>query len=792
MPLPFHYSRLNYELTQSTPSDSINIMWNQLGEKVKADSIMYMTPNFDPSIGSTYPEFGLWGNNLLNPMLAVQQTIQSFQNGSWMNGMNGIGCGNWFNNMPWNNWNPWGNGNNGGNSTTDPQYDALKAVLNKYIELNPNDGKKQEINNAINKSGNAEEKMDALKNIYKKLNKTKLQKALLDLPEYKKLLDIAGYNFHGMNKDEDKKLIADLEKLSTNITNKSCEYGGLVNPTADNILRTISYWNDSHKDDNSRGILKLIATNLKSDESERTKHRELVEKLTQALLDKAVEFKVEYECSFPKLDAAKDAVANALAKITDNKSCTQANIEALAEKFNTLYAMLRIMEAEKISNTIQTKYSFLNNIASNDVDFVNDDLVVKATKEDLKAEGVAIVDTDTIPKEEVEVNHDADDYSDLKTAEEQIEKLVEKEHLGRTAKEGVYKTKTASTTGEATKFYTIKNDKLVELKNVKDIDNNGNCTMTNGSKKAMAEVQTAEVTAESVDQYNQTIKRIESLKGNKIDKMTVNGLPAGTVIYQSKGNDEEGNKQYFVIKDNKLMKINGIVYPSGTVKVNGVNKAFNQLTESDFIEISDSDIITEDLKAQKEQEAAAAAQREEEEAAEAEAAKMNKTYEKPEANDDDIQTGKDIAKWLHGNTDDDEWDDAREEILKINADNVRGIISGYAPEEGAGTDNILEQIATEQNCGGWEDVFGEWLRDRRDTDERLELINHIIKAVLEHCDKYGVKSKSAYERLNKFRNGVTEDMINNYAESDNNGDNGKSVGLRRLDKDILRLLAIKD
>lgn len=792
MSFPFHYSRLNYELAQSTPSDSINIMWNQLGEKMKADSIMYMTPNFDPSIGYTYPEFGVWGNNLLNPMLAIQQTMQSFQNGSWMNGMNGIGGGNWFNNMNWNNWNPWGNGNNNGSSSADPKYDALKAVLNKYIELNPNDDKIQEIRDAINKSGNAEEKMDALKNVYKKLNKTKLQKALLMLPEYNTLLKDAGYNFNGMNKDEDKKLRADLEKLSTNIKNTSCDMGGLINPTSGNILRIISYWNDSHKDDSSRGILRLAAKNIKQSEDEREMHRNLVTKLTQALLDRAAEFKAEYEGSFPKLDAAREAVSDALAKISNNKSCTQANVEALAKEFDKLYAMLRMMEAEKISNTIQEKYSFLNNIASNDVDFVNDELVVKATREDLKAEGITNVETDAIPKEEVEVNHDADDYSDLETAEEQIEKLVEKEHLVRTSKEGVYKTKTASTTGEATKFYTIKNDKLVELKNVKDIDNNGNCTMTNGSKKAMAEVQTAEVTAESVDQYNQTIKRIESLKGNKIEKCAGNNLPAGTVLYKSKGNDEEGNKQYFVIKDNKLMKINGIVYTSGTVKVNGVNKAFNQLTESDFVEISDSDIITEDLKAQKKQAEADAAQREEEAAAKAEETKMNKTYEKPEANDDDIQTGKDIAEWLHGNTDDDEWDDAREEILKINADNVRGIISGYAPEEGAGTDNILEQIATEQNCGGWEDVFGEWLRDRRDTDERLELINHIIKAVLEHCDKYGVKSKSSYERLNKFRNGVTEDMINKYAESDNNGDNGESVGLRRLDKDILRLLAIKD
>lgn len=44
----FHYSSLNFDLAMSTPSGSINILWNQLGEKSKANSIMYMTPNFDP------------------------------------------------------------------------------------------------------------------------------------------------------------------------------------------------------------------------------------------------------------------------------------------------------------------------------------------------------------------------------------------------------------------------------------------------------------------------------------------------------------------------------------------------------------------------------------------------------------------------------------------------------------------------------------------------------------------------------------------------------------------------
>ena len=183
----FHYSSLNFDLAMSTPSGSINILWNQLGEKSKANSIMYMTPNFDPSIGYTYPEFGVWGNNLLNPMLAIQQTMQSFQNGNWMNGIN---SGNWFNNMPLNNWNnPWGGGNNSGSTTGNAEYDALKALINKYKEIGTKNNTispalLDKINAALNKSGKPEEKLEALKDLYKSLDKTKLEKALLELPEY--------------------------------------------------------------------------------------------------------------------------------------------------------------------------------------------------------------------------------------------------------------------------------------------------------------------------------------------------------------------------------------------------------------------------------------------------------------------------------------------------------------------------------------------------------------------------------------------------------------------------------
>ena len=58
---PFHYSALNSALARSSENDSINIHWNQLQEKIKADSIMFMTHNFTPSISLEFKQFGQWG-----------------------------------------------------------------------------------------------------------------------------------------------------------------------------------------------------------------------------------------------------------------------------------------------------------------------------------------------------------------------------------------------------------------------------------------------------------------------------------------------------------------------------------------------------------------------------------------------------------------------------------------------------------------------------------------------------------------------------------------------------------
>lgn len=599
----FHYSSLNFDLAMSTPSGSINILWNQLGEKSKANSIMYMTPNFDPSIGYTYPEFGVWGNNLLNPMLAIQQTMQSFQNGNWMNGIN---SGNWFNNMPWNNWNnPWGGGNNSGSTAGNAEYDALKALINKYKEIGTKNNTisralLDKINAALNKSGKPEEKLEALKDLYKSLDKTKLEKALLELPEYKIMLDEAGYNFNGTNKEYDKKLKKELNSLEQDIKLGKGDLLAQISASENNaqILRIVSYWNDNHSDKENRGIIRLVAQHIPSEESERTIHMQGIKNLSMSLINKVEEFKGSVDGNFTNLDKATEELSKALTNATkDPKVFTKANLEALADKFDKLYAMLRMMEAERIRNTINTKYSFLNDISSSDRDIVNDDLVIKSTKEDLAKEGISLngIEVDNIPVQEVEEVSDIDEVSE--TAEEKVEKLVEKENLKQTAKEGVFQSVVTSS-NEPAHFYTIKDDKLVELKDVKSIDKDGKCTMADGTNKTLEQVKAdaVEVSAQDIIDYNNTLTRVDELvKAGTLVKCQQQF--GGAVLYRSKGKQENGNRQYFIVKDNKLMKLDcKYVTANGIVVGNDGSKTpfKDYIANGSFSTISDSNIATED------------------------------------------------------------------------------------------------------------------------------------------------------------------------------------------------------
>lgn len=768
---PFHYSALNHAVARGTESDSINILGNQLQEKMKADSMVYMAPIFDFSSSMTDLLSPFSFNSPLNVGANINAYLTAYQNGTWqcnqgfggLGGFNfgnfgGIGNGFYFGNMFGGNWGNFGNNNTNGTSTGSSELDALKALITKYKEIGEKNcslspSLKDKITNTLNKSGSTEEKLTALKDLYKILDKSKLEQAMLQMTEYKEMLTEAGYDFKSSNREKDAELKKELNKLEQDIKGEGKQLtlltGGENDPS---ILRKISYWNDTHKDANNRSILRLIAENIPSDSSKQTQYKIGVKNLSMSLINKVEDFKASASGEFTKLDKAKNEVSDALSKA--QKDFSDKNIKALAEKFETLYAMLRILEAEKTRNAIKAKFSFLNNIASDDKDFVTDNLIVAETKADLKKEGISFneSDIDEIKQDAVEDYTDIDDKCD--TPEEKVKALMadDTKALAKTSKNGVYKS-TATNTNEPVKHYVIKDDKLVELKGVRYIDKNGMCTKVDGKHVSLeqAKKDAVEVTAQDIINYKNTVDMVNKLVSNgTLIKCKGNGMPAGTQLYKSKGIEENGYPQYFIVKDGSLKQIDcKFASTDGKFRMNdGRVIGFAQLTDNEFLNVGESDINTKNKKAEAAKKKAEDKKAEEKEKADAENATLGKKYEAPEISDSDKETGEKIAKDLMGNTDDNEWDTAiNDNIGSMNADNVRSILKGYNDEKNMFTDDILTQIVTEQCYGGWVKGWGEAGQKLRPAEERLNAIKKVIKAVLDHCDKYGVTNDTVYKSL---------------------------------------------
>lgn len=756
MSFPFHYSALNSALARSSENDSINIHWNQLQEKIKADSIMYMTPNFTPSISLEFPQFGQWGNSLLDPNLAIQQTIASFNNGSWMGGSNGFGgfnfgnfggIGNGFNfgNMFGGNWGNWGNNNSNSSSTGSSELDALKALITKYKEIGEKNNSlspslKDKITNTLNKSGSTEEKLTALKDLYKILDKSKLEQAMLQMTEYKEMLTEAGYDFKSSNREKDTELKKELNTLEQDIKGEGKQLtlltGGENDPS---ILRKISYWNDTHKDANNRSILRLIAENIPSDSSKQTQYKIGVKNLSMSLINKVEDFKASASGEFTKLDKAKNEVSEALSKA--QKDFTKNNITDLAKKFETLYAMLRILEAEKTRNAIKAKFSFLNNIASDDKDFVTDNLIVAETKADLKKEGISFneSDIDEIKQDAVEDYTDIDDKCD--TPEEKVKALMadDTKALAKTSKNGVYKS-TATNTNEPVKHYVIKDDKLVELKGVRYIDKNGMCTKVDGKHVSLeqAKKDAVEVTAQDIINYKNTVDMVNKLVSNgTLMKPTFKGLPAGVTVYKSKG-IPLGNKyrQYFVVKDGQLKQIDCQYCDTNDGKFvmsDGKKLSFNQLTDDNFTTVGGSDIVTEDENKTNTNGTTPTGGTPDTDNSKNDANyKEHIAKNKDRAENDGKEIKDKLANWY---TDDDDWRDVSKAIRRIDKENVYTVISSYQSTSKWGADEIVRQIATE---------------DGRSNNDKKALIIHIRDAVIAYAKEYGAADSESLKELEKF------------------------------------------
>ncbi len=604
----YNFSFVNHDMISPCWGDTLRLNYNLVSSQIATNASLFMTPTFDPSIMTQYPQFGAFGNGLLNPMLAINQTMQSFGNGWNMGGFNFGNFQNMFQTNPWGNWTT-GGGNNSNLSEADQlkqkQYDKLKAILTNYKNASKDDATNAIIQEALNKSGKIDEKLEALKDACKQLNSSKLEQALLSLDNIKIDLSEAGYNLGVINKKDDTELTQTINKVENELKNKDMTTlnSTLVSSTSEpQILRYLSYWNDKYNSSNNKGIIRLIANNIPAKDDEQTLQKAGVNNIAMSLVNYVDTLKAKFdsEVNFAEIEKSAKAVQDALT--TANKNFTKANLETLANKVDDLYARLRLAEAERIQNKVKTQYGFLNEAIGKNI--VDDDLIIGDVKKDLQAEKINIPSNlDGVPNENNDsVTIDDDIDGTCETDKEKLKKLIDKKYLDdKPVVEGVYKSKVEST-NESPKFYMILNDKLVELKDVKSIDKTSkNCTMKDGTTKSFdeAKANAIEVTAADVQKYKNTVDRIDNLVNNgyiKACNNLTNEFPKGVKLYRSIGKGLDKNYQYFIVKDNEFVKVNAkSVNAKGYVTMDDNSvKHISQLTDNNFTSVENNEILKED------------------------------------------------------------------------------------------------------------------------------------------------------------------------------------------------------
>lgn len=79
MTLGFHFSMINHDMVSQNPAASLNLLWNQLRQTSITQQLLFQTPTFAPTFGSDYSGYATGFDVLLNPQLAIAQTMRSNQ-----------------------------------------------------------------------------------------------------------------------------------------------------------------------------------------------------------------------------------------------------------------------------------------------------------------------------------------------------------------------------------------------------------------------------------------------------------------------------------------------------------------------------------------------------------------------------------------------------------------------------------------------------------------------------------------------------------------------------------------
>ena len=705
-----YFSTNNYAAIKGNQEGENFLLAQDLAAKTEQNSL-FMTQS--PNIG-LMDEYGGWDNpsfatNMLNPMIVANQVMNPGINLGNTIGGNAFPPIDSFNfSNPWKDFqSPWGmqdgRGGTGQGKTAEEklqyaQYDKMKKILNEYKKV-ASDSEKAYIEEALSKSGKIDEKLQALKDVSKKLNSSVIKESLLSMDPYKAQLIKSGYKVS--NNDADKTLKTNLKLAAADLKAGKAETltsSVITNDAEPNILNILSTWNDTHNTASDKNIIRLVASSIPSKADEQTHHKVVVEHIAKSLVAYAEKVKSDLNTeNLSQLDASAEAVTEAWA--TASKNFTKDNLNKLAAKVDDLYARLRLIEAEKIRNNIQKDYKFINDITGKTI--INDGLIVKETEKDLKSEGISLpTNRDVVPSE----NRDERPISNLddKPVDEQINGLVNERTISSLqGHRGIYKSH--GTGNEPAHYYKKQGEQLVELKDVKSIDTKGVCTLRNGERKKLSEVEKVEVSPTEIETYKSSLEKIKQLKQEgKMDKCSTD-LPswnrAGRTLYWSKGKKADGAHQCFVVLGNELMQINcKYVDKNGKIVMEDGTKEITQLTEDDCTPVNSSEVLaTDEPKETKEKEETKS--------------KTSKTSKDDEVKIDENATaegsGKTVRERLYGNTTETDYKFVKLKIAQLDnysAKEVVEFIEGYNDEKSpiiSWNDELCAQISSE-NKFGWQ------------------------------------------------------------------------------------------
>ncbi len=556
----------------------------------------------------TFMNFPVFRNTsmdyLLDPRLAMMQAQQSFYyGGGSIFGNTMLPMFNNFpgmNNMPWsNNMAPWWTQQNSEtpeqrkarearekeenkpeNAAKKAQIDDCKECFNKFKSIIDEDIKNSTEFKQLEadfKKALEEEKIDdrlaKLKEVMSSIDDEKfIQIALSDSDIDTKLYKI-GYNFSSGKYNHKQ------SELETTINNFIVELklsdsvavgklASVVKDHKDYILNIVSTLNDTHKTD-AKGILRGLAKNLPDDDKQ-VSYNTCIEAITNALIVKADSFIRENggAASFPKLSAQLNAVEKAITSDVYKNlsfSAKKSKINALADEFDKLYAMLRVQEAKVLNKKVVSKYAEKMNAMKEGV--IPEDIIIKETTEDLKSENIAVPtdeQLDELPKKgrgfTVKIQQEDIDKKYKDNPQGLLDEYLAKDnkYLTKTENSEIYQTKAYDQNGSGIKYFTVKDKKLVEV--VKNDD--GLFDSVNDDES---------VSAKSIEAYDSTITRINNLLNtNAIEP--VEKIPN---LFKSTGADE-----YYALVGNTF----------GKVKSSVDLATANEIKESDLEAFNDDDV----------------------------------------------------------------------------------------------------------------------------------------------------------------------------------------------------------